>query len=111
EPHPRGARPDHRWPGGQDTCRQRGALTMSERKQLLTARYGTADSHKLAVAERLGAYEVAKRAFSSMSQAQIKEEVKKANLRGRGGAGFPAGVKWGFLAPKPNEKVYLVINA
>ncbi len=41
----------------------------------------------------------------------IKEEVVKANLRGRGGAGFPAGVKWGFL-PKDNElPVYLVVNA
>ena len=46
-----------------------------------------------------------------MDKDAIIEEVKKANLRGRGGAGFPAGVKWGFV-PKVSEKPkYLVVNA
>ncbi len=80
-------------------------------KPLLTARYAVPNAHTLAVAEKHGAYEIAKRALTTMQPAAIKEEVKKANLRGRGGAGFPAGVKWGFLAPKPGEDVYLVVNA
>jgi NADH-quinone oxidoreductase subunit F len=41
----------------------------------------------------------------------IKDEVVKANLRGRGGAGFPAGVKWGFLPKDTDKPIYLVINA
>ena len=43
-----------------------------------------------------------------MSRDDIIEEVKASNLRGRGGAGFPTGVKWGFLAP--DEPRYLVVN-
>jgi NADH-quinone oxidoreductase subunit F len=84
---------------------------MADPKPLLTSRYGVADSWKLPVAERLGAYTTARRALTSMSPDKLKEEVKKANIRGRGGAGFPAGVKWGFLNPKPGQKIYLVVNA
>ena len=50
------------------------------------------------------AYKVAKqRASPPTEPAKLKEEVKKANIRGRGGAGFPAGVKWGFLNPQPGR--------
>jgi len=80
-------------------------------KPLLTTRYGVAEGWKIANAERAGAYRVAKRALTSIEPATLKDEVKKANIRGRGGAGFPAGVKWGFLNPGPNDQVYLVINA
>jgi len=45
-----------------------------------------------------------------MKPADIIAEVKKANIRGRGGAGFPAGVKWGFVPPGDGSR-YLVINA
>lgn len=78
--------------------------------KILTARYHLEDSHTLAVAEKAGAYEIARRALTTMSPEQIREEVKKGNVRGRGGAGFPAGVKWGFLNPKPGQEVYLVVN-
>lgn len=79
-------------------------------KPLLTSRYGIDESWKLAVAERNGAYRMARRALISMAPEKIREEVKKASLRGRGGAGFPAGVKWGFLNPGADEQVYLVVN-
>jgi NADH-quinone oxidoreductase subunit F len=79
--------------------------------RLLTSRYGIPESWTLANAERTGAYEVARRALTTRTPAELKEEVKKANIRGRGGAGFPAGVKWGFLNPQKGDRVYLVINA
>jgi NADH:ubiquinone oxidoreductase subunit F (NADH-binding)/CBS domain-containing protein/(2Fe-2S) ferredoxin/Pyruvate/2-oxoacid:ferredoxin oxidoreductase delta subunit len=44
----------------------------------------------------VGGYGAIEKIFSSMSPEDVLEEVKKANLRGRGGAGFPAGIKWGF---------------
>lgn len=78
---------------------------------LLTSRYGIDEAWKLANAEEAGAYRVAKQALTSRQPAELKEEVKKANLRGRGGAGFPMGVKWGFLNPQEGEQIYLVINA
>jgi NADH-quinone oxidoreductase subunit F len=58
-----------------------------------------------------GAYETAKHAFTQMQPAQIAAEVKDANIRGRGGAGFPAGIKWGFLPKDSKVAPYLVINA
>ena len=78
---------------------------------LLTSRYGIHESWKLMNAQRAGAYRVARQALTERKPAELKEEVKKANLRGRGGAGFPAGVKWGFLNPQEGEQVYLVVNA
>ncbi len=81
-----------------------------EFKPLITSRYGLDDSHTLAVAEKAGAYKAARRALTLMKPDQIKAEAKAANLRGRGGAGFPMGVKWGFLNPGKGEEVYLVVN-
>lgn len=82
----------------------------TESDKLLTSRYAIEGSHRLDVAERHGAYVTARKALTMMQPAAIKEEVKKASLRGRGGAGFPAGVKWGFLNPKEGDDVYLVVN-
>ncbi|HDR46853.1 MAG TPA: NADH-quinone oxidoreductase subunit NuoF [Geoalkalibacter subterraneus] len=57
-----------------------------------------------------GGYQGLKTAFQSMTPLEIRELVKAAALRGRGGAGFPTGVKWGFFpADKPGIK-YLVCN-
>ena len=67
-----------------------------------------ADSNTLERYEATGGYAALRKAFAEMSPDAIKEEVKAANLRGRGGANFPCGVKWGFLAP--SEPRYLVIN-
>jgi NADH-quinone oxidoreductase subunit F len=83
---------------------------MPEPTKLLTRRYGVPQSWTLAVAERHEAYAAARRAFTVMRPEDIQGEVKSANIRGRGGAGFPAGVKWGFL-PKDRKQTYLVINA
>ena len=57
-----------------------------------------------------GGFEAVRKALD-MEPGAVREEVKKGSLRGRGGAGFPAGVKWGFVPQdNPNPK-YLVINA
>ncbi len=76
--------------------------------RLLTNRFGNEDAKKIAVYEQLGGYRNLRKALR-MRPEDIKEEVKKSNLRGRGGAGFPTGIKWGFL-PKDAEEVYLVCN-
>jgi len=57
-----------------------------------------------------GGYRALKRALQMESQA-ICDEVKDAGLRGRGGAGFPTGVKWGFTNKAPGPKKYIVCNA
>ena len=68
-------------------------------------------SHTLAAYEAAGGYSALRKVLTGagMPPDRITAEVKAAMLRGRGGAGFPAGVKWGFLAPaRPS---YLVVNA
>jgi NADH-quinone oxidoreductase subunit F len=84
---------------------------MADYKNILSNRYTLAQSWTLPVAERAGAYAPARKALGTMTPEAIRNEVKAANIRGRGGAGFPAGMKWGFLNPKPGQDVYLVVNA
>ncbi len=67
------------------------------------------DSHTLARYEATGGYDALRKALREMTPEQLVDEVKASNMRGRGGAGFPTGIKWGFLAP--TEPRYLVINA
>lgn len=59
---------------------------------------------------RLGGYATAERVYTAMEPAAVVDEVKRSGLRGRGGAGFPTGVKWGFI-PKDISPKYLVCNA
>jgi NADH-quinone oxidoreductase subunit F len=58
-----------------------------------------------------GGYLAAKKALFSMSPAEIIGEVSRANLRGLGGAGFPAGRKWSFIPQASPKPKYLVVNA
>ncbi len=57
-----------------------------------------------------GGYEELKKALT-MKPEEIVNEVKTSGLRGRGGAGFPCGVKWGFIRPGGTKPVYLICNA
>ena len=67
-------------------------------------------TNDLACYVRHGGYEMLKKAVA-MQPAAIIDEVKKAGLRGRGGAGFPCGVKWGLVDRKSGKPIYLVVNA
>jgi NADH-quinone oxidoreductase subunit F len=63
------------------------------------------------VYRREGGYRAVEKALKTMSPDQVTEEVKKSGLRGRGGAGFPAGMKWSFLAKPEGVPRHLVCNA
>ncbi|MDR2425986.1 MAG: NADH-quinone oxidoreductase subunit NuoF [Endomicrobium sp.] len=56
-------------------------------------------------------YEALAKALSDMKPSEIVEEIKKSGLRGRGGAGFPTGLKWEFTAKEQNFEKYVVCNA
>ncbi|WP_418359070.1 NADH-quinone oxidoreductase subunit NuoF [Sphingobacterium detergens] len=58
-----------------------------------------------------GGYVAVEKAIKTMSPEDVVEEVKKSGLRGRGGAGFPTGMKWSFLAKPEGVPRYLVCNA
>jgi len=77
----------------------------------LTSRFGTKCMDSLPVYLEKGGYKTARRVLLEMTPAAVIEEVKKAWLRGRGGAGFPAGVKWGFVPKSSGKPKYLCVNA
>ncbi len=78
-------------------------------EKILTRNVGIEGSRSLAVYEERGGYGNLRKALK-MDPDAVTEEVKKSGLRGRGGAGFPTGVKWGFM-PKDSPESYLVVNA
>jgi NADP-reducing hydrogenase subunit HndC len=59
----------------------------------------------------LGGYSALAKALFKMSPVQVLDEVKKSNLRGRGGGGFPAGVKWETTRNAPGDIKYVIVNA
>ncbi|MCU1351692.1 MAG: nuoF, partial [Acidimicrobiales bacterium] len=83
-------------------------MTVSDAAPIITARFQYDDSHTIERYEATGGYD-GLRAALAKTPAQIVEEVKTASLLGRGGAGFPAGVKWGFCPPGVFPR-YLVVN-
>lgn len=78
--------------------------------KILTAHLSDPELHTLKGYQRHGGYAALRKGLKQMSPDEIKAEVKAANIRGRGGAGFPAGIKWGFLPKDTDKPIYLVIN-
>ena len=79
-------------------------------EKILSRNFEVPDSHTLGVYREHGGYTAWEKA-KAMEPAAITEEVKKSNLRGLGGAGFPAGMKWGFIPKGSTAPKYLVVNA
>lgn len=78
--------------------------------KILSAKFDIEGANKIDIAKEHGAYSTLDKLFS-MEPAEVIEEVKKSGLRGRGGAGFPAGVKWGFLPKGLDKPTYLAVNS
>jgi len=77
--------------------------------RVITARYDEPDTVWIERYLRLGGYAGLRRALT-MSPAELTELVKESGLRGRGGAGFPTGVKWSFVPQDTGKPQYLVVN-
>jgi NADH-quinone oxidoreductase subunit F len=73
--------------------------------------FGVPNSHRLEVYLQYDGYKGLERAVKELSPDQVIEEVKRSNLRGRGGAGFPTGVKWSFVPKESAKPKYILCNA
>lgn len=80
-------------------------------KKLLIQHVNVPGIETLEVYRQKGGYASVEKALKSMTPNDVVEEVKKSGLRGRGGAGFPTGMKWSFLAKPEGVERYLVCNA
>jgi NADP-reducing hydrogenase subunit HndC len=98
---------------------------LSGRIAWLAARKGTLPAEKRVVLERAGiinpdeiqdyilhdGYSALGKALTSMQPAEVINEIDASGLKGRGGAGFPTGQKWRFVAKTPGQKKYVICNA
>ncbi len=75
------------------------------------ARFKLENSHTLEVNRKHGGYVALRKALTTMTPDEVTEQVKKSALRGRGGAGFPTGMKWGFVPKDSPKPKYVVCNA
>jgi NADH-quinone oxidoreductase subunit F len=90
-----------------------GALHAREGGEIpvISKRWGIENSTKIDVFLQNGGYQALDKALKQMTPESIIDEMKKSNLRGRGGAGFPTGMKWSFV-PKDSPKAkYVICNA
>jgi NADH-quinone oxidoreductase subunit F len=83
---------------------------MSLLTPVLSAHWDEKDSFTIDAYKRNGGYQAAQKALAMDPDAVI-QLVKDSGLRGRGGAGFPTGMKWGFIPQGDNKEHYLVVNA
>jgi len=78
---------------------------------VLTANIHKENSHTLKVYEAGGGYRALRKAVKTMAPKEVVDMVRASNLRGRGGAGFPTGLKWSFLPEGHPGPIYLCVNA
>ena len=82
-----------------------------KQERRVLARCGRIDPTRVEDYVAEGGYEAFVKAISAMTPEQVIEEVKKAKLRGRGGAGFPTGLKWEFARRASGRPKYVICNA
>ncbi|MCX6646368.1 MAG: NADH-quinone oxidoreductase subunit NuoF [bacterium] len=80
-------------------------------KRIVLRNCGTIDPESLEEYEASGGYVALRKALLEMNSGEIIQEVKNSGLRGRGGAGFPTGLKWSFAAGYKSDIKYIVCNA
>jgi len=90
-----------------------GALHPRDKTEtpVISRRFGVKDSHKIDVYLQHDGYKALEKALREMTPETIIDEVKKSNLRGRGGAGFPTGMKWSFVPKDSPKPKYVICNA
>ncbi len=82
-----------------------------EQIYILSKNWDKENSASLDVYIKNGGYRALEKALKQLTPDQVIEEVKKSNLRGRGGAGFPTGMKWSFVPKNTDKPKYLCVNA
>ncbi len=85
-------------------------LPLGPRPRIVTKDLDVPGLDRIDVYRRHGGYEALAKALRQFQPDELVEEIKKSGLRGRGGAGFPTGMKWGFLPKESAKPRYLLVN-
>jgi len=83
----------------------------NKQEKIVLKNCGHIDPEDIQAYLAVGGYQGAEKALTSMSPEQVIEEIKSSGLRGRGGAGFSTGIKWGFCRSFPGDQKYVICNA
>lgn len=116
---------EHLYKGRIATDLQASNRELSGKIAWLNTRKGTLPAEQRIVLQRAGiidptsiedyilhdGYQALGKVLNECQPAQVTDEIKKSGLRGRGGAGFPTGMKWGFVAKEQAAKKYVICNA
>ncbi len=83
----------------------------SSQVKIVLENCGNTDSEKIEDYIAADGYEALAKAVTEMQPAEVVEEIRRSGLRGRGGAGYPTGLKWGIVRKSQGEQKYVVCNA
>ena len=84
---------------------------LAKQERIVLRKCGVIDPESIDDYLDAGGYKALEKVLQSMSSQEVIDEVAKSGLRGRGGAGFPTGAKWGFARKSPGSQKYIVCNA
>ncbi len=84
---------------------------LARQKKIVLENSGIIDPESISEYIDAGGYEALKTVLQTMTGSQVVEEIKTSGLRGRGGAGFPTGMKWSFIAANGSGRKYMICNA
>jgi bidirectional [NiFe] hydrogenase diaphorase subunit len=87
------------------------AAFFTRQMRIATENSGQVDPESLEDYVEIGGYEALQKALTTMSPADVREEITRSGLRGRGGAGYPTGLKWNTVAKAAGSQRYVICNA
>jgi bidirectional [NiFe] hydrogenase diaphorase subunit len=94
-----------------DAVRQPQGPFFEKQERVATENFGVVDPESLDDYVAAGGFQALRRVLSEMTSAEVRDEVSESGLRGRGGAGFPTGLKWTTVAKANGDKKYVICNA
>jgi len=111
EEHIIGGHPVTEWIVLADWMKTDGSDFLAKQVRIVLRNCGTVDPESIDDYIAAGGYEALRKALHNMSPQEVIGEVTRSGLRGRGGAGFPTGIKWNFAKKAPDNPKYLICNA
>jgi NADH-quinone oxidoreductase subunit F len=111
EEHLIGKKPVTEWIILADGMKTEGSQVLAKQQRIVLRNCGLIDPESIDDYLAVGGYKAIEKAIKTMSPQEVIDEVTKSGLRGRGGAGFPTGVKWGFARKAPGWPKYMICNA